>query len=122
MVSGRCFRHIDLSGQLSGHSSIDLYRSFIVSTGRTCLSTEIPFSRGLFIEHILSNLLYYSRSYRTYRTTLPPFQAVGNALSSDERPQRRKRGLTGHRWQEQLESGEYAGLDDLAQAVGVVQT
>jgi len=28
----------------------------------------------------------------------------------------------GHLWQEQLESGEYASLDDLAQAVGVDRT
>ena len=27
-----------------------------------------------------------------------------------------------HRWQEQLESGEYAGIEDLAQAVGVDRT
>jgi len=27
-----------------------------------------------------------------------------------------------HRWQEQIESGEYAGIEDLAQAVGVDRT
>jgi hypothetical protein len=76
------------------------------SPHRTCFSTEIWITRS-------------------HTVSLPPPPAAGNALSSVERSYRRtliEAIAKGHRWQTQLESGEYASLEDLAKDVGCDRT
>jgi hypothetical protein len=63
----------------------------VIDSNRACFSTEICFTR-------------------TSDDQITATFGRCRAVLSDERPQRRQRGLTGHRWQAQLESGDYASL------------
>ncbi|NLF32321.1 MAG: hypothetical protein GX591_15705, partial [Planctomycetes bacterium] len=66
---------------------------------------------------------FYRRNGRNMILTEGDAEAVPTRPTSNPANQTLVEAIAkGHRWQAQLESGEYASLDDLAQAAGVDRT
>ncbi|NLF32029.1 MAG: hypothetical protein GX591_14225 [Planctomycetes bacterium] len=66
---------------------------------------------------------FYRRNGRNMIITEDDAEAVSARPAANPANQTLVEAIAkGYRWQEQLESGEYASLDDLAQAVGVDRT